>query len=125
MYAIIGMGEKPYDVEIPCMFFETKQAAEAYIAKIPWLRRCVCAGNDDSAVIYEIHEELYDKIIPPYLLTALPQKIIGRSNNNITYGKAVGLHFFTYYYDRRGELNHYIIWKVEPGEAFVGFGGVG
>jgi hypothetical protein len=24
MYAIIGMGEKPYDVEIPCMFFETK-----------------------------------------------------------------------------------------------------
>jgi hypothetical protein len=89
MYVIIGMGEEPYNVEIPCMFFETEQAAEAYIAKIPWLRRCGGAGHDagaENSVIYEIREELYDKIIPPYLLTALPQNIIERANNNITYG---------------------------------------
>jgi hypothetical protein len=127
MYAIIGMGEKPYNAEIPCMFFETRQDAEAYIAKISWLRRCG-AGDDDNVenpVIYEILEGLYDKIIPSYLLTALPQNIIERANKNITYGQAAGLHFFTYYDDRRGELNHYIVWKVGPGEALVGFGGVG
>jgi hypothetical protein len=74
--------------------------------------------------MYEIREELYDKIIPPYLLITLPQNIIDRANRNITYGKAAGLHFFNFYDDRRDRIYYYFLKQVKPGEASVGFGGM-
>jgi hypothetical protein len=117
MYAIIGVGKDPDNIEIPCMLFETKQAAEAHLSQIPWLRRC----GDEADISYTIPEELYNEIVPPSLLATLPPNIIAYAKKDITYGTATGLHFFTYYYDRRGGVDHYLVWKVKPGEALVGF----
>jgi hypothetical protein len=117
MYAIIGVGKDPDNIEIPCMLFETKQAAEAHLSQMPWLRRC----GDETNIIYTIPEELYNEPVPPSLLATLPQNNTDYAKENITYGTATGLHFFTYYHDRRGGIDHYLVWKVEPGEALVGF----
>jgi hypothetical protein len=120
MYAIIGMGEEPQNLEITCMFFETKQAAEAYIAKIPWLRR---DASEEDLIFFEIPEELYEETIPPALLATLPQNIIERAKPDITYGQAAGLHFFSHYNDRRTRIAYYALMEVSPSEKLVGFEG--
>jgi hypothetical protein len=40
MYVLIGMGEESQNIEIPCMFFETREDAEIHLSGIPWLHRC-------------------------------------------------------------------------------------
>ncbi|MGD8400772.1 MAG: hypothetical protein PVH64_07550 [Bacillota bacterium] len=128
MYAIIGMGEESQNIEAPCMLFETKQDAEGHLSKIPWLYRCENSGviYDDGMedpIMYVIPEGLYDKAVPPALLATLPQEIINRAKDNLTYGKAVGLHFFTCYNDRPKRVTYYVLLQVQPGKAFVGFAG--
>ena len=123
MYAIIAMGEEPHCIETPCMFFATKQDAEDHISKIPWLKRCGVSDEEDKTM-YSIPETLYDEPIQFNLLMTLPQNVIeGFTKNSITYGKAVGLHFFNYYNDRYDSIFYYYLKKVQPGQALVGFGG--
>jgi hypothetical protein len=129
MYAIIGMGEESQNIEIPCMFFESKQDAEGYLSQIPWLQRY---GNNgviyddgmEDPIMYVIPEGLYDKIVPSFLLTILPQNIIdGGDSQRITYGKATGLHFFTHYNDRQQRICYYVLMQIKSGDTLVGFGG--
>jgi hypothetical protein len=129
MYAIIAMGEEPYCIEIPCMVFMTKQAVEGYLSKIPGLQRCgepgkVYADGSEDLTMYKIPDELYDEIVPPDSLANLPQNMIASVKKKITYGKAAGLHFFTFYNDRRDSVYDYFIKQVKLGEALVGFGGM-
>jgi hypothetical protein len=128
MYVLIGMGEESQNIETPCMVFETRQAAEGYLSQIPWLHRYNTSGfiYDDGAedpILYAIPEGLYDQTVPPALLATLPQNIIVRAKQHITYGQAAGFHFFTYYNDRRKRIDYYTLMKVKPGEKFVGFAG--
>ena len=127
MYVLIGMGEEPQNIEIPCMFFETREDAEIHLSQIPWLHRCDtnCAAGGNSKeepAMYVIPDGLYDKPVPLALLSALPQKIIGRAKGDLTYGKVVGTHFFTYYNDQHKRIDYYSLMKVTSGAAFVGFG---
>jgi hypothetical protein len=127
MYAIIAMGEEPQTLETPCMLFETRQDAEDHLSQIPWLHRCENngVGDDDGMeepAMYVISAGLYDKSIPLALLPALPQKIVSRAKGDITYGKVVGTHFFTYYNDQHKRIDYYSLMKVTSGAAFVGFG---
>ncbi|MGD8448996.1 MAG: hypothetical protein PVF36_07155 [Desulfobacterales bacterium] len=139
MYAIIGVGTALTghfmpgfminSLEIACMFFETKQAADEYIFKIPWMIRhenddVVYADGTEDLIMYEIPDELYDQPVPPYLLTTLSQKIIFNAPENLTYGKATGLHFFQYYDDRIDSVTYYFLRKIQPGETLSGFGGI-
>jgi hypothetical protein len=120
MYALIGLGEEPQNLEITCMFFKTKSDAEAYISQIPWLRR----DNDETDIIYyEIPEELYNQTVPSALLTTLPQSITRRAKPDLTYGQAAGLHFFSNYNDRQQHITDYALMKVKPGEKYAGFDG--
>jgi hypothetical protein len=126
MYAIIAMGEEPQNIEIPCMLFETKEDAEDYLSQIPWLHRCENNGSIDgdgmeNPIMYVIPEGLYDKPIPLALLSALPQKIVSRAKGELTYGKVVGMHFFTYYNDQPKRITYYVLMQVQPKKAFVGF----
>jgi hypothetical protein len=131
MFMIVGMGEEPRNVEIPCMFFDTKQAAEDYISQVPWLQ-CTHDENlyeikeENPVVIYEIEKELYDKPVPPDVLAILPRdiindKIIEIDKNNITYGQAAGLCFFTDYNDRHDKIYEYWLRKIEFGKILVNF----
>jgi hypothetical protein len=139
MYAIIGVGTaltghfmpgfELNSLEIACMFFETKQAAEGYIAKIPWIVRrdeddVVYADGTEDPIMYEIPDELYDQLVPPDLLATLPQNIIYNAPMNVTYGKATGLHFFQYYDDRIDSVTYYFLKRIKPGETLSGFGGI-
>jgi hypothetical protein len=72
--------------------------------------------------MYVLSGALYDKAIPPFLRAALPQTILDRAQDDLTYGKAVGLHFFNHYDDRRQRVIYYLLMQVGPGEALVGFG---
>jgi hypothetical protein len=36
MYVLIGMGEEPQNIEIPCMFFDTREDAESHLSQIPY-----------------------------------------------------------------------------------------
>jgi hypothetical protein len=128
MYAIIAMGEETQNIEIPCMFFKTRQDAEEHLSQIPWLYRCKgngIVGDDgmEEPTMYVIPEGLYDKPVPLVLLSALPKKIISRSKGDLTYGKVVGMHFFTYYNDHPKRIAYYAIMQVHSGEAFVGYAG--
>jgi hypothetical protein len=102
------------------MFFRTKHDAEAYIAQIPWLRR---DDGEADLVYYEIPEELYHQTLPSALLATLPQSITRRTQPDLTYGQAAGLHFFSHYDDRNQLINDYALMKVKPGEKFAGFDG--
>jgi hypothetical protein len=128
MYAIVGMGEETQNIETPCMLFETRQDAEGYLSQIPWLHRCANNSVLDDAdreetTLYVIPEGLYDEPVPPALLTTLSRKLNGRAKEKLTYGKAAGMHFFTYYNDRCKRISYYVLMPVKPGEAFVGFAG--
>jgi hypothetical protein len=128
MYAIIAMGEEPQTIETPCMLFETKEEAEDHLSQIPWLHRCenngAAGGNGrEDPIMYVIPDGLYDKPVPPALLPALPPKTVSRAKGDLTYGKVVGLHFFTYYNDRPERITYYVLMPVQAGEAFVGFAG--
>jgi hypothetical protein len=120
MYALIGLGEEPQNLEITCMFFKTKPDAEAYISQIPWLRR---DDGETDIIYYEIPEELYNQTVSSALLTTLPQSIIRRAKPDLTYGQAVGLHFFSNYNDRQRRIVDYALIKIKPGEKYVGFDG--
>jgi hypothetical protein len=128
MYVLIAMGEESQDIEIPCMFFETREDAEIHLSQIPWLHRCENNGvvDDDGMeepTMYVIPDGLYDKPVPLALLPALPKKIVSRAKGDLTYGKVVGTHFFTYYNDWSKRIAYYVLMQVQPGEAFVGFAG--
>jgi hypothetical protein len=128
MYAIIAMGEEPQNIETPCMLFETRKDAEDQLSQIPYLYRCENNGpvGDNSLedpTMYVIPEGLYDKPVPSALWAALPQKIVSRAKDDLTYGKVVGLHFFTYYNDQAKRVTYYVLMQVPPGKAFVGFAG--
>jgi hypothetical protein len=127
MYAIITMGEESQNLEIPCMLFETKQDAEDHLSNIPYLHRCKNNGVADDGMedptMYVIPEGLYDKPVPSALWAALPQKIVSRAKDDLTYGKLVGLHFFTYYNDQVKRITYYVLMQAPPGKAFVGFAG--
>jgi hypothetical protein len=126
MYVLIGMGEESQNIEIPCMFFDTREDAEIHLSGIPWLHRCENNGaaggnNKEEPAMYVIPEGLYDKPVPLALLPALPQKIVSRAKGELTYGKVVGTHFFTYYNDQHKRIDYYSLMKVTSGAAFVGF----
>jgi hypothetical protein len=128
MYVLIGMGDESQNIEIPCMLFETKQDAEDYLSRIPWLHRCenngAAGGNGmEDPIMYVIPDGLYDKPVPLALLPALPQKIVSRAKGELTYGKVVGTHFFTYYNDQAKRIIYYVLMQVQAGEAFLGFAG--
>jgi hypothetical protein len=108
------------------MFFETREDAESHLSGIPWLHRCenncvVDADGMEKPTMYVIPEGLYDKPVPLALLPALPQKIVSRAKGELTYGKVVGTHFFTYYNDQHKRIDYYSLMKVKSGAAFVGF----
>jgi hypothetical protein len=128
MYALIGMGVESQNIEIPCLIFETKQDAKGYLSQIPWLQCYDPSGvtTDDSAedpIIYTMPTGLYEQTIPSAAVATLPQHIVNYAQQDITYGKAAGLHFFTYYNDRRKRIDYYTLMKVIPGAPFVGFDG--
>jgi hypothetical protein len=84
MYVLIGMGEESQNIEIPCMFFDTREDAEIHLSGIPWLHRCenngAAGGNGkEEPAMYVIPEGLYDKPVPLALLPVLPQKIVSRA----------------------------------------------
>jgi hypothetical protein len=132
MFMIIGTGEGPRNIEIPCVLFETKQDAEDYISKIPWLEcyyddNVENPGDDDPYVSYRIPVELYDKPVPPNVLAILPRdimndKIIEIDKNNITYGQAAGFCFFTDYIDRHDRVYHYCLREIIFEKKLVSFG---
>jgi hypothetical protein len=126
MYALIGMGEESQNIETPCMVFATRQDAEEYLSQIPWLLRygpngAAADGQTGDPIIYAMPAGLYDQTIPPTVLATLPQHIVNRAQPDMTYGKAAGLHFFTYYNDQRKRIDYYTLIKVKPGTTFVGF----
>jgi hypothetical protein len=86
MYAIIGMGEESQNIEIPCMFFETQQAAEGYFSQIPWLQRYDTSGFifDDGAedpIIYAMPERLSCKLTPVKNLWDLREGLVWKYVN--------------------------------------------
>jgi hypothetical protein len=120
MYVLIAMGKESQSIEIPCMFFETRQDAEIHLSGIPWLHRCknngvVDADGMEDPTMYVIPDGLYDKPVPLALLPVLPQKIVSRAKDDLTYGKVVGTHFFTYYNDRYKPIIYYVLMQVQPG----------
>jgi hypothetical protein len=129
---IVGMGEEPRNVEIPCMFFDTKQDAEDYISKIPWLEcyhddNVENPGDDDPIIMYRISVELYNKPIPPDILAILPYESnrdipIKIDKNNITYGQAAGLCFFLDYNDRHDRVYLYWLREIKFGKMLASFG---
>jgi hypothetical protein len=109
-------------------FFETREDAEIHLSQIPWLHRCENNGviDDDGMeepTMYVIPDGLYDKPVPLALLPALPQKMVSRAKGELTYGKVVGTHFFTYYNDQAKRIIYYVLMQVQAGEAFLGFAG--
>jgi hypothetical protein len=60
------MGEETQNIEIPCMFFETRRAAETHLSQIPWLQRrennvAVYDDGAEDSSLYVLSEALYDK----------------------------------------------------------------